>query len=107
MESREDFKLGKSIGDSTVKLLDTIMKRKPHPEMGFKACMGILNLYKQYLEYESWDEYRLDQVSSYALQSHHYRVDDIKKMLKNDKQTEELTTKILEHKFVRGSNYYS
>jgi transposase len=98
---------GKSIGDSTVKLLDTIMKNKAYPEIGFKACMGILNLYKKYLEYESWDEYRLDQVSSYALQSHRYRVDDIKKILKNDKQTEELTTKILEHKFVRGSNYYS
>lgn len=98
---------GKTIGDSTVKLLDTIMKRKPHPEMGFKACMGILNLYKKYLEYESWDEYRLEQVSSLALQSHRFRVDDIKQLLKNDKQSEELTTKILEHKFVRGSNYYN
>jgi len=98
---------GKSIGDSTVKLLDTIMKTKPHPEIGFKACMGILNLYKKYLEYESWDEYRLDQVSSAALQSHHYRVADIKKILKNDKRVEDLTSKILEHKFVRGSNYYS
>lgn len=98
---------GKTIGDSTVKLLDTIMKNKPHPEMGFKACMGILNLYKKYLEYESWDEYRLEQISSFALVSHRFRVDDIKQMLKNNKQDEDMTSKILEHKFVRGSNYYS
>jgi hypothetical protein len=97
----------KTIGDSTVKLLDTIMKSKPHPELGFKACMGILNLYKKHLELETWDENRLDAISSKSLQSRKYRVDDIKQLLKNSKQDEELTSKILEHKFVRGSNYYN
>ena len=97
----------KTIGDSTVKLLDTIMKSKPHPELGFKACMGILNLYKKHLELETWDENRLDAISSKSLQVRKYRVDDIKQLLKNNKQDEELTSKILEHKFVRGSNYYN
>ncbi len=98
---------GKTIGDSTVKLLDLIMKRRPHPEMGFKACMGILSLYKKYLEHESWDEHRLDMVSANALAQHKFRVDDIKQLLKHNWQTEELTSKILEHKFVRGSSYYA
>lgn len=96
-----------SIGPSTVKLLDTIMKRKPHPEMGFRTCMGIMKHYKQYLEYSSWDEYRLDQISSRALTSHKYKVDDIKKILKNDKKTEELSQSIFDHQYVRGSSYYS
>ena len=98
---------GKTIGDSTVKLLDTIMKRYPHPEMGFKACMGILNLYKKYLGYDSWDEYRLDQISSYALIANKFRVAEIQQLLKDNKKDEDITSKIFEHKFVRGSNYYS
>jgi hypothetical protein len=32
------------IGPSTIALVDTIMKAKPHPEQGFRACLGILRL---------------------------------------------------------------
>lgn len=98
---------GQTIGKNTVKLLDTIMRRRPHPEMGFKSCLGILKLYKKYLELDNWDEQRLDQISLSATQYHKYRVDDIKQLLKDNKYNEELTTNILNHQFVRGSNYYS
>jgi transposase len=36
------------IGPSTVALVETIMQSKPHPEQGFRACLGILQLAKTY-----------------------------------------------------------
>lgn len=36
------------IGPATVALFDTIMKTKPHPEQGFRSCLGILRLEKSY-----------------------------------------------------------
>jgi transposase len=36
------------IGPSTIALVEAIMKAKPHPEQGFRACHGILRLEKSY-----------------------------------------------------------
>jgi transposase len=36
------------IGPSTIALFEAIMKAKPHPEQGFRACLGILRLEKSY-----------------------------------------------------------
>jgi transposase len=36
------------IGPATIALVETIMKAKPHPEQGFRACLGILRLEKSY-----------------------------------------------------------
>jgi transposase len=36
------------IGPSTVALCETIMRTKPHPEQGFRSCLGILRLEKTY-----------------------------------------------------------
>ena len=36
------------IGPATIALVDAIMKAKPHPEQGFRACMGILRLARSY-----------------------------------------------------------
>jgi len=38
----------KKIGPGTVALFAAIMKAKPHPEQGFRSCLGILNLVKSY-----------------------------------------------------------
>jgi len=37
-----------SIGPATAALLEAIMKAKPHPEQGFRACLGILRLVRSY-----------------------------------------------------------
>jgi transposase len=39
-----------SIGPATVALIEAIMKAKPHPEQGFRACLGILRLARSYGE---------------------------------------------------------
>ncbi|MGE3703375.1 MAG: IS21 family transposase, partial [Hyphomicrobiaceae bacterium] len=36
------------IGPSTAALVDVILRSRPHPEQGFRACMGILRLARQY-----------------------------------------------------------
>ena len=37
-----------SIGPATIALFEAIMKAKPHPEQGFRSCMGVLSLVKSY-----------------------------------------------------------
>jgi transposase len=36
------------VGPGTAALVETIMRTKPHPEQGFRACLGILQLAKSY-----------------------------------------------------------
>ena len=36
------------IGPGTTTLVDVILRSRPHPEQGFRACMGILRLARQY-----------------------------------------------------------
>jgi transposase len=36
------------IGPATIALVEAIMKAKPHPEQGFRACLGILRLARSY-----------------------------------------------------------
>jgi transposase len=36
------------IGPSTIAMVEAIMKAKPHPEQGFRACLGILRLENSY-----------------------------------------------------------
>jgi hypothetical protein len=38
----------KTIGPATADLLDRIMASKRHPEQGYRSCLGILRLSKQY-----------------------------------------------------------
>ena len=36
------------IGPATLALFEAIMKAKPHPEQGFRSCLGILRLARSY-----------------------------------------------------------
>lgn len=36
------------IGPATIALFEAIMKAKPHPEQGFRSCLGIMSLVKSY-----------------------------------------------------------
>ncbi len=46
-----------NIGPATVALIEAIMKAKPHPEQGFRSCLGILSLVK------SWGPARVEAAS--------------------------------------------
>jgi transposase len=36
------------IGPATIALVEAIMKAKPHPEQGFRSCLGIMSLVRTY-----------------------------------------------------------
>lgn len=38
----------RKIGPATIALVEAIMRAKPHPEQGFRACLGILRLARSY-----------------------------------------------------------
>lgn len=36
------------IGPKTTEFIETVLKERPHPEQGYRSCLGILNLEKRY-----------------------------------------------------------
>ncbi len=39
---------GRTVGPATAQLMETILAHKPHPEMGYRSCLGILRLAGEY-----------------------------------------------------------
>jgi transposase len=37
-----------AVGDDTAALLEVILRSRPHPEQGFRSCIGILRLANRY-----------------------------------------------------------
>jgi hypothetical protein len=58
-----------SVGPATAELVRIILESKPHPEMGYRACLGIMGLAKTYTAA------RLEAASQRALllHAHSYR----------------------------------
>ncbi len=92
------------VGSATRALCDAILADRPHPEQGFRSCLGILRLGKRY-----GDE-RLEAacVRALGVRARSYR--HIESILKNGLDrvaaTDEPTTLSLTHENVRGRDYY-
>ena len=101
---------GLSIGSETAKLFQKIMDSRPHPEMGFRSCLGIMREYKKYLEKEYAEEH-LEIISTMAIAKRYYRVAQIKDLLKSYKPKDNDESASLmalsTHKNIRGAEYYS
>jgi transposase len=54
---------GLTIGSETAKLFKNIMDSRPHPEMGFRSCLGIISAYKKY-QATGYTEEHLEIISS-------------------------------------------
>lgn len=96
---------GKSFGIYTQMLIETILTKKPHPEMGFRSCIGILNTAK------GVQTDIVEAVSEKLLRLNSYRVSSFRSILKNktylnQKQPLALTPQN-SHKNVRGEDYYT
>ncbi|MDH4066748.1 MAG: IS21 family transposase [Acidobacteriota bacterium] len=93
-------------GPSTADLVAAIMASRPHPEQGFRSCLGIMRLGRRH-----GDE-RLEAAAARALAigAHSYR--SVESILKSglDRQplpgSEPVTTSIGDHANVRGAGYY-
>jgi transposase len=96
-----------SIGPSTATLCDLILERKPHPEQGFRACVGILRLGR------SFGCERLEAAAALAIDINGLSYRSVRSIL--DKNLDRRaankpsadSTPIVIHPNIRGSGYYN
>jgi transposase len=96
---------GETVGSATAEVVRIILASKPHPEMGYRACLGILRLAKTY------SNERLEAASQRALQLQACSYSSLRSILK--RSLDRQTTLDLEtgkpgprHESVRGADYY-
>lgn len=99
---------GESIGANTAKLVEQILKDRPHPEQGYRSCLGIFRLGKTY-----GDE-RLENACARAVCVGARSYKHVEAILKNGldrvpyvQDKTEPKQMILLHDNVRGAEYYS
>jgi transposase len=101
---------GLTIGIETSKLFKNIMDNRPHPEMGFRTCLGIISAYKKYQE-KGYSEEHLEIISTIAISKHYYKVSLVKDLLKSYKPVDSDESASLltlsSHDNVRGADYFS
>lgn len=94
----------KETGEQTAELVEQIIKSKPHPEQGFRACLGIIRLSKRY------GKTRLEAACRRALQTGAVRYKSVKSILETGLDrtpTEEhAESTLIYHENVRGNDYY-
>ena len=97
---------GQSIGSATGTLVQKILERKPHPEQGYRACLGLLRLGKQYTNE------RLEAASFRALRSGASSYRSVKSILEHNLDQVPLEEQAqldlpAQHENVRGATYYN
>ena len=64
-------------GRNTARLFERILAEKPHPEMGYRSCLGIIRLADQY------SAARMEAAADRALRTGACRYQSVKSILKN------------------------
>ena len=92
------------VGAATHDLCKAILAERPHPEQGFRSCLGILRLGKRY------GEARLEAACNRALRVRARSYRHVESILKHGLDRvalgDETTTLGLTHENVRGRDYY-
>jgi transposase len=95
------------VGPSTQKLVACILENRPHPEQGYRSCLGLLRLAKRYTPE------RLESACTRALRMKAYSYKNVESILKNGLDRQPLTVAssqtpppLLEHSNLRGRQYY-
>ena len=95
---------GASIGANTCAVVEHLLKSKPHPEQGYRACLGLLSLARQY------GQGRLEAASTLAVKLQSPTRKSVLSILKTGRDrhptavTEDLD--LPAHPNVRGPKYY-
>jgi transposase len=92
-------------GPSTATLVGEAMARRPHPEQGFRSCLGIIRLGKRH------GAGRLEAACARALSAHAYSYKSVESILKLGLDAKPLagsekTRSHPDHDNVRGADYY-
>ncbi len=96
------------IGDSTRRIVEHTFATKPHPEMGYRSCLGLLHLAKQY------GPARLEAAAARAVALNAPHRSTVASILKRGldaqplpvAETPENSRPTLTHENVRGAGYY-
>lgn len=91
-------------GPATGILVKEIMDRRPHPEQGFRSCLGIMRLGRRY------GQERLEAACARALFMTAYSYKSVESILKNNLDgkdlPESITGRSITHENIRGNSYY-
>ena len=94
---------GSSIGVHTGAVVEHLLRSKPHPEQGYRACLGLLNLSRQY------GQSRLEAASALAMRLGSPTRKSVKSILESGRDLRRIDALDLElpvHGNVRGPGYY-
>ena len=91
-----------AIGDDTAVLMDLILRSRPHPEQGFRSCIGILRLEKRH------GAERLDAACARALALGTRSYTSVAAILNNRQDRKQTAADVpsLFHENIRGPGYY-
>jgi len=92
------------IGPNVETFVEMVMRKRRHPEQGYRTCMGVLRLAK------TFGASRLDAACERALEINSYTYQSLHSILKNglDRQRRETTTDgpAITHPNIRGADYF-
>ncbi len=95
------------IGPQTKNLVSLILESRPHPEQGYRSCLGLLRLEKRY------SKERLEAACTRALAFKAYSYKNVESILKKGLDQQPLTASssqgrlpLIEHENLRGREYY-
>lgn len=95
----------KTIGPDCAKVVETILEDRPHPEQGFRSCLGIIRLGK------AFGNPRLEAACRRALHYHTCSYSSIKSILQSQLDAQPLEQELPltspTHENLRGGPYYS
>lgn len=94
------------IGPATALLCDLVLQHRPHPEQGFRSCLGILGLVRSY------GTERLEAATSRALEIGARTYGSVKSILENNldrraSQRRATNDTAILHSNIRGARYYN
>jgi transposase len=96
---------GRKVGDSTGKLVTAILASKPHPEQGYRACLGLIRLERRY------GGERLEAACARALSCQAFSYRSVKSILDTGLDRVPVEESHAElpphHENVRGLEYYA
>ena len=92
-------------GEATARVAETILTARPHPQQGFRACLGLMRLGERY------GNERLEAACRRALKLGACSYKSIASMLKHDLDRQALpetplATLSIDHTNIRGPKYY-
>jgi transposase len=92
-------------GEATARVVETILTSRPHPQQGFRACLGLMRLGKRY------GESRLEAACRRALRIGACSYKSLESILKHDLDQQPLPgpvppAPVITHANIRGAQYY-